>query len=63
MFMTGDDIVPIPGTKHRKYLEENGAAGAVRLDSAEMNALDDAMAPGRVSGRRYADWIIATNDR
>jgi len=28
-----------------------------------MNALDDAMAPGKVSGKRYADWIMATIDR
>jgi diketogulonate reductase-like aldo/keto reductase len=46
----GDEIVPIPGTKHRKYLEENGATEALRLNSAEISALDDAMAPGKVSG-------------
>jgi aryl-alcohol dehydrogenase-like predicted oxidoreductase len=63
LLQKGDDTVPIPGTKHRKYLEENGAAEALRLDSAVMNALDDAMAPGKVSGKRYADWIMATIDR
>jgi aryl-alcohol dehydrogenase-like predicted oxidoreductase len=59
----GDDIVPIPGTKRRKYLEENVASASVELDPAEMQMLDDALAPGKVSGKRYADWIMATIDR
>src|SRR5271165_5180611 len=59
----GDDIVPIPGTKRRKYLEENVAAETVQLDPAQMKVLDDALAPGKVSGKRYADWIMATIDR
>jgi aryl-alcohol dehydrogenase-like predicted oxidoreductase len=59
----GEDIVPIPGTKRRKYLEENVAADTVQLDPAQMKVLDDALAPGKVSGQRYADWIMATIDR
>ena len=59
----GDFIVPIPGTKRRKYLEENVAAETVQLDPAQMKVLDDALAPGKVSGQRYADWIMATIDR
>jgi aryl-alcohol dehydrogenase-like predicted oxidoreductase len=59
----GADIVPIPGTKRRKYLEENVAAGTVQFDPAQMKTLDDALAPGKVSGQRYADWIMATIDR
>jgi aryl-alcohol dehydrogenase-like predicted oxidoreductase len=59
----GGDIVPIPGTKRRKYLEENVAAETVPLDPAEMKVLDDALAPAKVSGQRYADWIMATIDR
>ncbi len=59
----GPDIVPIPGTKRRSYLEENIAAAAVALDGAELAALDAALAPDKVSGRRYADWILATIDR
>jgi aryl-alcohol dehydrogenase-like predicted oxidoreductase len=59
----GEDIVPIPGTKRRKYLEENVAAESVRLDPAQMKMLDDALASGKVSGKRYADWIMATIDR
>jgi aryl-alcohol dehydrogenase-like predicted oxidoreductase len=57
------DIVPIPGTKRRKYLEENVAAETVQLNPAEMKTLDDALALGKVSGKRYADWIMATIDR
>jgi aryl-alcohol dehydrogenase-like predicted oxidoreductase len=59
----GEDIVPIPGTKRRKYLEENVAAETIQLDLAQMKVLDDALAPGKVSGQRYADWIMATIDR
>jgi aryl-alcohol dehydrogenase-like predicted oxidoreductase len=59
----GGDIVPIPGTKRRKYLEENVAAETVQLDAAQMKALDAALAPEKVSGKRYADWIMATIDR
>jgi aryl-alcohol dehydrogenase-like predicted oxidoreductase len=59
----GEDIVPIPGTKRQQYLEENVAAEKVVLDAAQMKVLDDALAPGKVSGKRYADWIMATIDR
>jgi len=63
LFRKGDDIVPIPGTKHRHYLEENVAAASVRLESADMQALDAALDPANISGKRYADWIMATVDR
>jgi aryl-alcohol dehydrogenase-like predicted oxidoreductase len=59
----GGDIVPIPGTKRRTYLEENVAAEAIHLDAAEMSALDEAMAPGKIAGPRYPEWIMATIDR
>jgi aryl-alcohol dehydrogenase-like predicted oxidoreductase len=58
-----DFIVPIPGTKHRKYLEENLAADAVRLDPAQIKILDDAFAPGTVSGNRYAYLPMTMIDR
>src|SRR6476659_4896382 len=48
----GPDIVPIPGTKRRAYLEENVAAADVRLGAAEMAALDAALTPEKVSGPR-----------
>jgi aryl-alcohol dehydrogenase-like predicted oxidoreductase len=57
------DIAPIPGAKRRARLEENVAAEAVALDPPQMKALDDALAAGKVSGKRYADWIMATIDR
>ena len=59
----GDDIVPIPGTKRRKYLEENVAAADVRLAREEMAALDRALAPGNVSGPRYGEKQMAQVDR
>jgi aryl-alcohol dehydrogenase-like predicted oxidoreductase len=59
----GGDIVPIPGTKRRSYLEENVAAAALHLEPAQMQALDEALAPGKVSGKRYTDKMMATIDR
>ena len=59
----GDDIVPIPGTKRRRYLEENLTAESIRLDADEMQALDEALRPGKISGPRYPEWIMATIDR
>src|SRR4051812_32752651 len=49
----GQDIVPIPGTKRRKYLEENVAAAKVSLSRDEMAALDAALSPEKISGPRY----------
>ena len=59
----GPDIVPIPGTKRRKYLEENVGAADVRLTRDEMASLDAALAPGRVSGPRYSETQQAMIDR
>jgi aryl-alcohol dehydrogenase-like predicted oxidoreductase len=59
----GPDIVPIPGTKRRKYLEENVAAADVRLTPDEMATLDSALAPEKVSGPRYGEKAMAQVDR
>ena len=59
----GPDVVPIPGTKRRKYLEENLGAGDVQLTRDEMATLDAALAPGRVSGPRYSEKQQAMVDR
>jgi aryl-alcohol dehydrogenase-like predicted oxidoreductase len=59
----GPDVVPIPGTKRRKYLEENVGAVDVRLTRDEMAALDSALAPGKVSGPRYNARQQAMVDR
>ena len=59
----GRDIVPIPGTKRRAYLEENVAAADVRLTPQEMATLDAALAPERIAGPRYAPAQQAMVDR
>ncbi len=59
----GDDIVPIPGTKRRRYLEENVAAADVELTRDEMLLLDAALAPDKIAGPRYAAERMAQVDR
>ncbi len=59
----GPDIVPIPGTKRRRYLEENAGAAALTLSSEEMAALDAALRPEHVSGLRYGEKLMAQVDR
>jgi aryl-alcohol dehydrogenase-like predicted oxidoreductase len=59
----GDDLVPIPGTKRRRYLEENVGAAAVELGPSEMAQLDAALAPEHVAGPRYNEKLMATVDR
>jgi len=51
----GDDVVPIPGTKRVKYLEENVAALRVDLTPDEVAVLDSIFPPGAASGQRYPD--------
>jgi len=51
----GDDIVPIPGTKHVTYLEENVAAAGVELSEADIERLDAVIPVGAATGTRYAD--------
>jgi len=59
----GSDIVPIPGTKRRSYLEENVGAAALSLSAGEMARLDAAMPPEAVAGPRYNDRQMAFIDR
>ena len=59
----GDNIVPIPGTKRRSYLEENVGAADVRLSSADVAELDRALAPEAVLGERYNAQIARYVDR
>ena len=59
----GDDIVPIPGTKHRARLEENVGAADVSLTGGDMAALDAALAPERVAGPRYNERQMVFVDR
>lgn len=59
----GDDLVPIPGTKRRTYLEENVAAADITLGDEELAGLDEALRPGVVSGERYSKTSMAMLDR
>jgi aryl-alcohol dehydrogenase-like predicted oxidoreductase len=59
----GGDIVPIPGTKRRRYIEENVRAANVTLSPAEMGLLDAALAPEAVAGPRYNPRLMAFIDR
>jgi aryl-alcohol dehydrogenase-like predicted oxidoreductase len=59
----GDDIVPIPGTKRRRYLEENAAAASLSLSPAEIAELDRALAPQSVAGPRYNERMMTFIDR
>jgi aryl-alcohol dehydrogenase-like predicted oxidoreductase len=49
----GDDIVPIPGTKHRRYLEENARAAEIRLNPADLKRIDEIAPKGAAAGLRY----------
>ncbi len=51
----GDFIVPIPGTKRRRYLEENAAAEALTLSSEDRRRLEAAFPKGAAAGLRYAE--------
>jgi aryl-alcohol dehydrogenase-like predicted oxidoreductase len=51
----GDNIVPIPGTKHRKYLAENVAAVDIELSQAELDRIDAVVPQGVAAGNRYPD--------
>ena len=53
VLVQGKDVVPIPGTKRRKYLEENAAAAEVVLSSEELREIARAFPPEAVSGTRY----------
>jgi aryl-alcohol dehydrogenase-like predicted oxidoreductase len=54
----GDNIVPIPGTKRRKYLEENAAAVDITLRDAEVDALEEAFPPQAAAGLRYPEFQL-----
>src|SRR5881296_2409553 len=59
----GRDIVPIPGTKRVRYLEENAAAAAITLSAADLEAIDAAFPKGATAGDRYAAGGMATVNR
>ena len=55
----GGDIVPIPGTKRRKYLEENARALDVELNADDLRRLDDVFPFGAAAGPRYPEHMMA----
>lgn len=58
MLHRGKDIVPIPGTKRRSYLEENLAAASLKLDQATLERLEAVARPGVVVGQRYGEALL-----
>lgn len=54
----GEDIVPIPGTKHRKYLEENVAAVDLKLSGDDLRRLDEVFPQGAAAGLRYPEHMM-----
>ncbi|MGA9752042.1 MAG: aldo/keto reductase [Acidobacteriota bacterium] len=59
----GEGIIPIPGTKRRKYLEENAGALDVHLSSADVRQLDEAIPVGITAGPRYQEQAMKAIDR
>jgi aryl-alcohol dehydrogenase-like predicted oxidoreductase len=59
----GDDIVPIPGTKRRNYLEENVGALAVQLSNDDLARLDELMPQGIAAGQRYPEEMMKAVNR
>jgi aryl-alcohol dehydrogenase-like predicted oxidoreductase len=59
----GEDVVPIPGTKRRKYLEENAAAADITLTDEDLRRVEEAMPKGSVAGDRYAEQQMRAVNR
>jgi len=59
----GEDIVPIPGTKRRKYLEENVAATEITLSTDDLRRIDEVAPKGSVAGDRYPAQTMTTVNR
>ncbi len=59
----GEDIIPIPGTKRRQYLEENAAALNVKLTPEDMRRIDEVAPRGAAAGLRYPEYMMKTVGR
>ena len=59
----GEDIVPIPGTRHIRYLDENIGALDVKLSDEDLMRLDEILPPGAAAGQRYHERGMATVNR
>jgi len=63
LLQKGEDVVPIPGTKRRAYLEENVAATEIALSAEQVARLDDALQPQAIAGQRYNEKAMRWVDR
>jgi aryl-alcohol dehydrogenase-like predicted oxidoreductase len=59
----GEDIIPIPGTKRRKYLEENAGAFNVKLTTQDLRRIDEVAPHGAAHGGRYPESMMAAVNR
>ncbi len=59
----GDDIVPIPGTKRRKYLEVNAGAVEIELSADDLNRINEIARPGSAAGARYPEAAMQAVNR
>jgi aryl-alcohol dehydrogenase-like predicted oxidoreductase len=59
----GEDVVPIPGTKRRKYLEENARAVEIELSADELARINEIAQPGIAAGARYPEASMKTVNR
>lgn len=59
----GDDIIPIPGTKKRRYLDENAAAINVQLNDTDLAAINDLLTRFSNTGARYNEWAMKLVDK
>jgi aryl-alcohol dehydrogenase-like predicted oxidoreductase len=63
LFAQGEDIVPIPGTKQRKYLEENAGAEKVKLSAEDLRRIDEVAPHGAAAGARYPELLMSMLNR
>lgn len=63
LLQKGDDVVPIPGTKRRNYLDENVGAVSLNLTAQDVAKLDEALAPESIAGPRYNEKAMRWVDR
>jgi aryl-alcohol dehydrogenase-like predicted oxidoreductase len=59
----GEDIVPIPGTKRRKYLEENAEAADIELSGEDLRRIEEAIPKGSAAGERYNEANMRSVNR
>ncbi|HMD89741.1 MAG TPA: aldo/keto reductase [Anaerolineaceae bacterium] len=58
LLVQGQDIVPIPGTKRRKYIEENAKAVDIKLSKSDLERIDQVAPPGVAAGPRYNEQMM-----